>query len=396
MRPRLLQGAIGLLLLAAGTTWFLQNYEQAEVEVVANIAEAVKTNPLIAAERFLLANGYRARSVSGRGLIEQLPPPSDTLIINNFFSSLSTDREEALLEWIEDGGHLFLTPKRSWSENEYSGYGLLDKLGIHRHGSDFSLFGLSLDTFQDQENIRFRIPGIDEPFEAFFRYSTWLHSDNRSPDFSIPRGGLDRRSDAQETPAEYHLVQLEHGKGVVTVTSDNLFLTNDLIGKYDHAWLLYHLTSDRGEIWLLYDKAMPSLWTLLLEHASPLLAAAVLFFSLLLWYAARRSGPLLEPLDNRQRDLIEHLEATSRYYRRNGETHYFARSTQQLVLGFWQSQHSSLARMRELQQIDWISNHSGLARDEVKLALFTDATTREQLIRQGQLIQLLRLRIHRG
>ena len=396
MPRRLFQGAIGLLLLAAGITWFLKNYEQVDVEVEANIAEAVKTNPLIAAERFLLANGHPARSVSGRGLIEQLPPPSDTLIINNLFSSLSAEREQALLDWVEGGGHLFITPKKSWSKNENSGYGLLDRFGIHRHGSDFAFFGRSLDALADDESIRFRFPGMDAPLEAFFRDSTWLHSDNRPPDFSIPRGGLARQGDAPEAPAEYHLVQLEQGKGRVTVTSDNLFLTNDLIGKYDHAWLLYHLNTNPGEIWLLYDKAMPSLWKLLVEQASPLLAAAALLLSLLLWYAMRRSGPLLEPVDNRRRDLIEHLEATNRFYRRNGETPSIARSTQELVLGLWQSQHSCLDRMREQDQTDWISDHSGLARDEVKLALFTDATNREQLIRQGQLIQLLRLRIHRG
>ena len=95
MRNRLFKGAIGLLLLVAAVTWFLQNYEQVDVEVETDIAEIVRTNPLIAAERFLTANGYDATSVSGRQLLDDLPVSSDTLIINNLFNSLSTARDEA-------------------------------------------------------------------------------------------------------------------------------------------------------------------------------------------------------------------------------------------------------------------------------------------------------------
>lgn len=401
MRNRLFKGAIALLLLVAAVTWFLQNYEQVDVEVETDIAEVVRTNPLIAAERFLTANGYDATSVSGRQLLDDLPASSDTLIINNLFNSLSTAREEALINWVENGGHLFITPKRSWTEKENSGYRLLDRLGIHRHGSDFTLFGLSPDMLVADESIRFHFPGIEEPLEAHFRSSTWLHSDKHVPDFGIPKGGLSRGTDSaqvdgQETDPEYHLVQLNYGSGLVTVTSDNRFLTNDFIGEYDHAWLLSLLTDSNGKVWLLYDKSMPSLWSMLVEHTSPLLAAAALLLLLLLWYSMCRIGPLLQPVENRRRDLIEHLDATSRFFWRNGDLAHVTRATQQLVLDYWKSQHGCLLRMPEQQQTEWISNHSGLEFNEVEFALFRDAENREQLTRQAQLIQLLRLRIHRG
>ena len=402
MRHKLIKGAFALLLPVAAVTWFLQNYEQMDVEAGTDIAEAVRTNPLIAAERFLTANGYVATSVTGRKLLEALPATSDTLIINNLFHSLSTAREEALLDWVEHGGHLVITPKKSWTENDNSGYRLLDRLGIHRHGSDFTLFGLSPDMLAGDESISFLFPGIEEPLEAHFRSTTWLHSDQRLPDFGIPRGGLTGagadsvKDNGNETAPEYHLVQLTYGSGHVTVTSDNRFLTNDLIGEFDHAWLLSLLTDSGGKIWLLYDKSMPSLWSLLVEHSSPLLAAAALLLCLGLWYSMRRIGPLMEPVENRRRDLIEHLDATSRYFWRNGDLVHVTGTTQQLVLNYWKSQHGCLMHMREQEQAEWISNHSGLALNEVEFALFRDVENREQLTRQAQLIQLLRLRIHRG
>ena len=402
MRHRVIKGAIGLLLLAAAVTWFLQNYEQVDVEVETDVAEVVRTNPLIAAERFLKANGYDAVSVSGRRLLDELPAPSDTLIINNLFHSLSTAREETLLDWVGNGGHLLITPKKSWTEKDNSGYRLLDRLGIHRHGSDFTLFGLSPEMLVGEERISFRFPGIEEPLEAQFRSTTWLHSDRRLPDFAIPKDGLRSQGtgsaevDGKESDPEYHLVQLTYGSGLVTVTSDNRFLTNDFIGEYDHAWLLHLLTDSNGKIWLLYDKSMPSLWSLLVEHISPLLAAAALLLCLLLWYSMRRSGPLLQPDENGRRDLIEHLDATSRFFWRHGDRACVTRATQQLVLDYWKHQHACLMHMHEQQQAEWISNHSGLDLNEVEFALFRNVDNREQLTRQAQLIQLLRLRIHRG
>jgi hypothetical protein len=402
MRHRLIMGAIGLLLLVAAVTWFLQNYEQVDVEIETDVADAVRSNPLIAAERFLAANGYDVMSVSGRQLLDDLPGRSDTLVINNLFHSLSTAREKALLDWVENGGHLVITPKKSWTDKDNSGYRLLDRLGIHRHGSDFTLFGLTPDIPAIQDSISFLFPGIEEPLEAQFRSTTWLHSDKRLPDFAIPKGGLTRADDdpahvnGKETDPEYHLVQLRYGSGLVTVTSDNRFLTNDFIGKHDHAWLLYLLTDSNSKVWLLYDKSMPSLWSLLIDHASPLLAAAALLLSLVLWHSMRRIGPLLEPVENRRRDLMEHLDATSRFYWRNRDQAYVTRTTQQLVLDYWKSQHGCLMRLPEQEQVEWISNHSGLELNEVEFALFRDVENREQLTRQAQLIQLLRLRIHRG
>ena len=47
MRHKLIKGAFALLLPVAAVTWFLQNYEQVDVEAGTDIAEAVRTNPLI-------------------------------------------------------------------------------------------------------------------------------------------------------------------------------------------------------------------------------------------------------------------------------------------------------------------------------------------------------------
>jgi hypothetical protein len=398
---------LSLLLVAAAATWFFRNFERVTGEITTEASPEVRRNPFLAAERFLAASGREVESSRGRDLLQQLPSPADTLIINHLFESLSSEKAQALFDWIRAGGHLMLTPRTSWSEQGRSGYRLLDELGIHRHGVEVKRFGLAAVNDARDDTIVFRIPGIGEPLEAAFIDTLWLEMDEGLPDFGIPYRGKPHEQSATAAPKlrgdaddareqRYHLIQRRLGKGLVTVTSDNLFMSNTSIGDLDHAWLLWLLTDRNGKVWLLYDKAMPSLWSLLVQHASPVVISFAILILLLLWYGTRRIGPLITAEESGRRDLIEHLDATSRYHWRNGNRDYIAADTRRQVIGFWQSQHSQLSHMSPDEQAEWIGRRSGLDAAEIRAALFCEAQNREEFVRQAQTLQLLRLRIHRG
>ena len=141
---------------------------------------------------------------------------------------------------------------------------------------------------------------------------------------------------------------------------------------------------------------MPSLWSLLVQHASPVVISFAILILLLLWCGTRRHGPVLTPDESGRRDLIEHLDATSRYHWRNGNRDYIAADTRRQVLEFWQRQHNQLSHMSQEEQAAWIASQSGLDAGEIRAALFSGAQNREQFVRQAQTLQLLRLRIYRG
>lgn len=422
MQRKLLYAIFIILIVAAAIVWFFNAYEKVEVEIVSDVSDEVRRNQLLAAERFFKASGYEAESTTGRDLLKKLPPENDTLIVNNFFSSLSEEKERELLDWINNGGHLVITPRIFWTKEKGSGYPLLDDLGIERRGFKLNIFGLDLNTYSADNGIEVTVPGIEEPVDAYFDRKSWLVLDNWEPDYAIPyRGTLKKQSESKDENAEreqtgkanakpnsqdesdddddrqrYHLVQTRYGNGLITVTSDNMFMQNDYIGDLDHAWLLTLLTDTRGKIWLLYDKSMPSLWQLFLRHGSPVLIALAVMLIIAIWYAMRRAGPILSINESSRRDLIEHLDATSRYHWRNGNRDYVTGVTQKQVLEFWHRQHSLLARMDQEQQVEWISEHSGLEQNDIGFALFSRAENQEQLVRQAQTLQLLRLRIYRG
>jgi hypothetical protein len=407
MQRKTLLVLLSLLLVAAATTWFFRNFERVNAEITTEVSPEVRRNPFLAAERFLAASGREAESSRGRDLLQQLPSPADTLIINHLFESLSNEKEQALLDWVRAGGHLMLTPRTSWSKQERSGYRLLDELGIHRHGVEARGFVAAAVNDSLGDTIVFRVPGVGEPLEAAFIDTLWLEMDAGLPDFSIPSRGKQQEPSATADPGlrgdandarkqRYHLIQRRLGKGLVTVTSDNIFMSNASIGDLDHAWLLWLLTDRDGKVWLLYDKSMPSLWSLLMRHASPAVISFAILILLLLWYGTRRIGPLITAETSGRRDLIEHLDATSRYHWRNGDRDYIAADTRRQVIGFWQRQHSQLSHMSPDEQAEWIGSHSGLDAQEIRAALFREAQNREEFVRQAQTLQLLRLRIHRG
>ncbi|MDN9032357.1 DUF4350 domain-containing protein, partial [Enterobacter hormaechei] len=103
-----------------------------------------------------------------------------------------------------------------------------------------------------------------------------------------------------------HLLQMQHGKGRVTVLTDAWIWQNRNIEQYDNAWLLWYLTQD-NQVTLLYRAERDSLATLLARHFPEALAAALLLLLAGLWRAGLRQGPLQPVASRSRRQLEEHL-----------------------------------------------------------------------------------------
>src|SRR5690606_26358558 len=90
-----------------------------------------------------------------------------------------------------------------------------------------------------------------------------------------------------------HMLQLEHGQGLVTVLTDAWLWRNDSIASYDNAWLLWYLTQDSA-VTLIHNAERDGLLSQLLEHYPAALTALALLLALLLWHVGLRHGPLQE------------------------------------------------------------------------------------------------------
>ena len=84
-----------LILAAALTTWFLNNFERRPREIETGFSAEARRNGFLAAERFLRRLDIDAESVSGRELLRDLPAPNDVLLVNGL-GPLNQQRREAL------------------------------------------------------------------------------------------------------------------------------------------------------------------------------------------------------------------------------------------------------------------------------------------------------------
>jgi len=406
--------AAGALFLVFGYYgyWFFTNFERREREVLDDVSEQARRNPLLAAERFLERIGRDVESVAGRDRLLEPPPAGDVLLVNRFGANLPPEREDVVLRWLEEGGHLILAPVRAWDEDdEADGSGFLESFGIRLERS--GLCGCGEEEYEEnlEEEGSDEVPddavqtAEDEDSEDEDLFSLLeIDTDNREA-IALTVAGLDEpmtvsvnanrilyRLDDEEYA---HLVQMDVGAGRLSVLSDIDFLHNDRIGDEDHARFIAALTQGDGKVWLLYSSNMPSLISLLWRHQPYLVLSACLLVGLWMWWLTGFTGARRETFGTPRRNLLEHLDAAAGYAWRVDRARQMSGGSRQSVLRAWVLKHPALQDMDRATRCDWIAGHSGLPAGEVEFALYAEARDERELIRisaarQGLLAALTR------
>ncbi len=296
--------------------------------------EAVR-NPYLALERLLERLGHDVRVLAGPSELEGPLPVVGTGTI--FYPAnrltLGEERSRRLLRWVEAGGHLWVVTWTIWDDEHRRPDFLLDELGIrqlmHDEPVPEALARLAQDaveedpTAADEEEETIQVPlalertwpavtwdAIDVRFEGesrryrvHFDQNFYLDTEELEPAASV------------SGPGGVHLVRLDHGRGRITVSTDDYLVRNDALAEADHAEVVLRILR-RGEapgpVWLLPVERWPGLWELVRRHAwAPLLAGACWLLAWV-WRASRRFGPLIPERPPVRRSLLEHVEAAGR------------------------------------------------------------------------------------
>jgi hypothetical protein len=119
-----------------------------------------------------------------------------------------------------------------------------------------------------------------------------------------------------------NLVQIQYGRGVITVLPSFQPLTNQNLARADHADFAWQLAQDteanRRVVLVRRPLAAPSLLAWLEEHASFALASLALFIGLWLWWIAPRFGPVAPVREPGRRRLLDHLRASGYFHWESG------------------------------------------------------------------------------
>ena len=336
--------AVSLLLLVVlailVVLWFRHAFVREDYPSREAIAPAARANPLLAAAKYLRATGIAASCPRGLGLLADLPPAGDAILIPHLPREISGDTRARLFAWVQEGGHLLLVPNPpAGVQPDTDNQPIADRLGVRvltgkaggdcgcstasgkrgkqvavAHGQAVTeplVAVLKLQAGRYPIRIRFTgAPLLEDTNQRAARRiggSHWLIPGASSGDAPLATGTRKEKKGAW-------LLDYDVGAGRVTVLSDMKIFTNQAIGHYDHAFFLSRLLIDAPHVWLLYSSKATPLPTLLWRMAPFFWVSCLILLLLGCWRLQQRSGTLLGvPGATTNRDFMAHIEGAGHF-----------------------------------------------------------------------------------
>ena len=368
MNPKLLWGITIVCIGALIGGWLLFT-EEYKTHVWTGESKKAKSNPYLAAERFLEGRGVRVTSDN-----EQLDfsaiPTSDLVFLAKVDSMLvSQTQVDDALDWVSRGGYLLVGVAE-----EIEGHAsILKEFDIEPEYQDVDIVEAFLDSngnpmsasermeevnrkieenrLEEQERIlRGEDPveeekpvelSEDDSFNAQIFDLLNVDFDHEFYRMPISDSGeelylavLDRMTlnhpktyselepsanDAYEMVAwvdDEHgerLLQFNYGEGTFTALSSSQLWTNKYIGLGDHAYFLSYLLPDDSTVHLFYDVVSPSIGQLLVKYFYEAISAGLLLLMLWLWSRSLRVQRVIEVVQGQRRSFAQHLRSSATF-----------------------------------------------------------------------------------
>jgi len=260
--PRLVVGLVVTGLLLWGLYASIEFYEE---EVKTRWSLEAYRNPYLAAQQFMKGSGIEVVDADSLVKLDTLEGVS-TLFITDANQIISPRQLQQVLTWLEQGGNVIVTANSVANTDDL----LLREFNVE----------VSLREYDSDKKVKSK--SMSE------RILTHPHIEGKGYDASQPEPSSWSASDYG-----IHLMQFDVGSGLLTIISDSTIWTSYRIEQYDHAFLLWMLSSRDGDFAILYPQLRDSLWQLTIKHASELLIAVALVMH------RKRSIDLIAPLRQR-------------------------------------------------------------------------------------------------
>jgi len=357
--------------IGLGTIWFLLNFEQVPSREWVGMSGEARRNPYLALERLAERMGMPAHEVRSLLDLAQLPPRS-VLLLPQPRGELARRERTRLLDWAASGGHLVVEAEPTRTPDP-----LLDAVGVQRKASRSS---------GPRKPTEITWPGAARPLRAALPTRQVLEAN--AP--HIAEGG----------PEGAMLLQLAHGKGLVTVVNSFAFLKNRAIGANDHAELGWRIVGTSGPAATLLVFNNPerlSLTNWLRDNAAAMLAAAATLLVLWLWRVAPRFGPIAPDPERNRRSLLDHLRASGRFLWNAGRRAELAESAREAALRRLNHAHPDFASLTPNERTARLANSFGLAPEDARRLLAPQSPrTIPEFVRGIRVLQIIHERLARG
>jgi len=330
------------IVAALALAWFATRLERVpETEQVGYTGEA-RRNPYLAALRLARRMGLAARELKAAPDLDRLPGAA-VLLLPNRRQALTPTQRTRLMSWVQGGGHLILEAEDVPVSDPYT-----DALGVRR---------ASAERVADKRGP-VTLPHAATPVELS---DTALGTRTR---LVAPDTGVRARV---ETAWGLQLLQIEHGRGLVTVAADLAFAENRQIGVADHAEFLWQLARSlpaTRELLVFSRIERLSLWQWLTGHAWAVLISGAALLVLWLWRIGPRFGPVAADPPPARRRLLDHLRASGRFHWTNRGRDRLAEAAREACLARLSRAHPGFASLPPGERAARLAAYAGIPEAE--------------------------------
>jgi len=333
---KLVFGLVLLGLVSWGFYWSIEFYE--ETEESGWSIDALR-NPYLAAQKFMTRTGIEVTDVDSLTRLDELSGLG-TLFFSDA-NQVQTPRQLAqVMDWLGQGGNVIYSADRVSDDDDM----LLREFSVEVDWREFDTeegneekplsetlrdYNRQIEAGKSREEVAQSL-GEEEVATTLVEFADDIGDVEVA--FDDARILLhpyisDTESVVEPRPiswsySEYgvHMMQFEVGNGLLTIISDPGIWTSYRIDQYDHAYLLWLLSSDEGNFAILRSVLRDSIWALMRQNASEVLIAAVLLILIWIWRTGYRFGRLVPRNLPYSRALGEHFSSVSHYlwHRRQG------------------------------------------------------------------------------
>ena len=406
MRPWIRNGAAIFAVMGLSVAGFFTCFERAPDWRYRGASHEARTQPFLALGRFLERMGHAVHYLDGPADLEQALPPHDaTLFYPVYRLTLGAERSRLLLDWVEAGGHLWVVTYSIWDDDDRRPDLILDPLGVHQFMADTDDEADEADTGEPDEGagadeleailseeldlggetaedgpvppevlvetwpavtwerVDVGVGDGDEVRAMWFDSRFWLESEDTEPLYAL-RGA-----------AGIHQLVVSHGRGLVTVNTDDYYLRNAGLGLEDHADLALRALrfagaeeGTRAPVWMLLAERWPSPLELLRQHAWAFMAGCAVLLTAWLLRASRRFGPEIAEAPPVRRSLLEHVETAGHLLARRRRD-LLLDATRDAVRDEIRHRRQGWMRLPPDELTERLAHATGLSPDSIHLAL---------------------------
>jgi hypothetical protein len=333
---KLVLGLVLLGLIAWGLYASIEFYE--ETEESGWSIDALR-NPYLAAQKFMTESEIEVTDVDSLARLEELSGLG-TLFFSDA-NQVQTPRQlEQVMNWLDLGGNVIYTADAVAHDDDL----LLREFSVEVDWREFEVeeeteektlsetmreYNRQLESGKSREEIASSLDEEDDPI-TLVQFADDIGdvevAFNDAKILSHPYI-LDSESETEHKPFSWsysehgaHMMQFEVGSGLLTIISDPGIWTSYHIDRFDHAYLLWLLSSGEGNFAILRSVLRDSIWVLMSRNATELLIAAGLLILIWIWRTGYRFGRMVPNDLSQSRALGEYFSSISHYlwHRRQG------------------------------------------------------------------------------